>query len=65
MATLDSGFGWRGTLGEFTAYRLPGTEGIVIRRKGGVSAKRIKTAAEFEETRRCNEGFKECSKQPH
>jgi hypothetical protein len=58
MATLDSGFGWRGTLGEYTAYRLPGKEGIVIRRKGGVSAKRIKTAPEFEGTRRGNEEFK-------
>jgi hypothetical protein len=58
MATLDSGFGWRGTLGEITAYRLPGKEGIVIRRKGGVSAKRIKTAPEFEGTRRGNEEFK-------
>ncbi|RPE08201.1 hypothetical protein EGT74_14145 [Chitinophaga lutea] len=51
-----------GTVGDFTYYRLPGIDRIIVRRKGGVSKKRIKKAPEFERTRQNNVEFSGCAK---
>lgn len=57
MAKLESEFAFTGRLGDYVAYRLPGVDGIVMRRKGGVSAKRIHTDANFINTRNVNAEF--------
>lgn len=57
MAKLDSTFGFTGTIGDFTAYRVPGVDGIIIRRRGGVSANEIRFSARFANTRRVNAEF--------
>lgn len=57
MALLDSEFSFTGPLGNLSAYRMRGTDKIVIRRKGGASKKQIKTSPTFVNTRRVNAEF--------
>lgn len=57
MAKLDSTFGFSGTLGDFTAYRVPDVDGIIIRRRGGVSAHEIRFSPRFENSRRVGAEF--------
>jgi hypothetical protein len=47
MAKLDGNFGFTGTLGKLSAYKKKGTEGIVLRTKGGPSRDQVKHAAAF------------------
>jgi hypothetical protein len=58
MPILKSSFEWSGTLDQLTAYRLPGVDGTVIRRKGGVSGDVIRNSRKYESTRRNNQEFK-------
>ncbi len=58
MAILHPDFALTGTLGHITAYRVPNVNGVVVRRKGGVSAERIKKDKSYENTRRINSEFK-------
>ncbi|RPE08301.1 hypothetical protein EGT74_14670 [Chitinophaga lutea] len=51
-----------GTIGNLTYYRLPGSDKIIVRRKGGVSRKRIKNAEEYRRTRENNSEFSGCAR---
>ncbi|MBL0145603.1 MAG: hypothetical protein IPP48_07435 [Chitinophagaceae bacterium] len=62
MAKADSVVAFTGSLGPLTAYRLPGVDKPVIRRKGGITKNAIKNKASFELTRRYNEEWKACIK---
>jgi hypothetical protein len=57
MATIYGLPGYTGSLGELSAYRLRGTDRIIIRRKSGPSKKQIKQNHRFEMTRRSNENW--------
>lgn len=57
MATLISGVEFTGSLGNVTAYRMRGTDKIILRRKGGATKKRIKNDPKFDLTRRNNAEF--------
>lgn len=57
MAKLDSNFSFIGTIGNVTAYRLPGVKGVIIRRKGGATARQIREGRNYENTRRMNMEF--------
>jgi hypothetical protein len=57
MAILDSAFGFTGPLGNLSAYKMRGSDKIILRRKGGASADKIKNDPVFENTRRGNSEF--------
>jgi hypothetical protein len=57
MALLDSPITFTGSLGEITAYRLPGVNRIVLRKRSGVTAKLIRTSPNHDRTRRVNKEF--------
>jgi hypothetical protein len=52
MAKLKSPFEFVGTIHGFTTYRLPGVDGIVVRRKGGVPGHVIRSSPAFANSRR-------------
>lgn len=62
MAILDSSFEFTGPIGNMSAYRMRGSDKIIMRKKGGASKERINKAPEFENTRRCNAEFSGRSK---
>ena len=62
MAKLSGQLLFTGSLGMFTAYTAKGTEGIIIRRKGGADKKKISTSSRFARTRENNEEWKGCGK---
>jgi len=51
MAILRGGASFTGRLNDMIAYTAKGTDGIILRTKGGPSKARVKTAPEFERTR--------------
>lgn len=57
MATLQPGFTFTGTLGNMSAYRMQGSDKIILRTKGGPSKHKIKTSPTFERTRENNSEF--------
>lgn len=57
MGTLTSDIQFTGSVGNLTAYRMRGTDKIVVRRKGGATKERIKNGSEFDLTRRNNAEF--------
>jgi len=57
MATLN-GIEFTGSLGDLSAYRMKGSDKIILRKKGGPSKKQILTSRKFERTR---ENMKEFS----
>jgi hypothetical protein len=57
MAKLNSEFSFTGSLGEISAYRMRGVDGIVLRKKGGPTKKQIATSPRFETMRRGNAEF--------
>lgn len=57
MGKLLSGIQFTGSLGQLTAYRRRGTEGIIVRTKGGATRQQIKTSPSFEQVRRNNAEF--------
>jgi hypothetical protein len=57
MAILKSSFPLTGAFDEFVAYHLPGVDGIVVRRKGGVSRHTVKTSPKYETARRNSSEF--------
>ncbi len=57
MARLTGDLGFTGKLGNISAYRSKATGGIVLRTKGGPSAKQVKKGAAFENTRFNNREF--------
>lgn len=60
MALLTGEVQFTGTMGSFSAYRMKGTDKIVIRRKGGPDREQVKRHRNFEITRRQNEEWKAC-----
>ena len=57
MAFLSNGFNFEGTLGDFSAYRMKGSDRIIIRLKGGPSKKKIKTDPRMANSRRTMSEF--------
>jgi hypothetical protein len=57
MAKLDGNLGFTGSLGNISAYKKIGTEGIVLRSKGGPSGNKVKHHPAFVNTRRNNNEF--------
>lgn len=60
MAYLTGMHTYTGSVGDASAYRMHGTEKIILRQKGGPSKSRIKHHPNFEMTRRNNEEWKAC-----
>jgi len=57
MGKIEQGVEFTGSVGNFTAYRMRGVDGIVVRKKGGASKERIKKDREFLQTRLLNAEF--------
>ncbi|HEY1166391.1 MAG TPA: hypothetical protein VGE90_14525 [Chitinophaga sp.] len=47
MATLEEGFEFTGSLGKFSAYRMKGSDKIIIRKKGGPSRQQVLKSKNF------------------
>ena len=52
MAKMNSGISFTGSLGNLSAYKVKGSEDIILRTKGGPSREKVKNDASFENTRR-------------
>ena len=57
MGKIEQGVEFTGSVGNLTAYRMRGVDGIVVRKKGGASKQRIKNDREFARTRELNAEF--------
>lgn len=57
MGKIEQGVEFTGSVGNLTAYRMRGVDGIVVRMKGGASKTRIKNDREFRHTRQLNAEF--------
>lgn len=57
MARILSPVAFVGSIGNLSAYKMRGSDKIIIRTKGGASKKRIKHGPEFDMTRRHNSEF--------
>ena len=57
MGKFEQLVGFTGSVGNLTAYKMRGVDGIVVRQKGGVSKDRIKNDREFVRTRENNAEF--------
>jgi hypothetical protein len=62
MPFLEGPFAFTGTLDQFSAYRMRGIDKIVVRRKGGPSAEKVKTSPSFKNTRHTMSEFGGCSR---
>jgi hypothetical protein len=62
MPFLEGPFAFTGTLDQFSAYRMRGVDKIVVRRKGGPSAEKVKTSPSFKNTRHTMSEFGGCSR---
>jgi hypothetical protein len=60
MPLLTGALQFTGTLDGFSAYRMRGSDKIIIRRKGGPERQQIKQHENFAITRRQNEEWKAC-----
>ncbi|GGH57443.1 hypothetical protein HNQ91_000218 [Filimonas zeae] len=60
MAKLTSEILFKGRLGDVSAYTMKGASGIILRTKGGATKEKIKTAPQFEMTRRNCAEFSGC-----
>lgn len=60
MPILSGELQFTGTIGGLSAYRMRGSDKIIIRRKGGPSKQRIKKDKRFAMTRQYNEEWKAC-----
>jgi hypothetical protein len=57
MATLFSEIQFIGSLGELSAYKMRGSDKVILRTKGGPTRKQVKTARSFVNVRRINAEF--------
>jgi hypothetical protein len=57
MAKLEPGFGFTGTIANISAYKMRGSDKIIIRSKGGASKQKIRYSPNFINTRRNNMEF--------
>jgi hypothetical protein len=60
MATLAGSISYTGSIGELSAYRMRGSEKIILRTKSGPGRKQIKLNPNYEMTRLNNEEWKGC-----
>lgn len=51
MATLEEGIEFTGSIGKLSAYRMKGSDKIILRKKAGPSKRQILTSKSFERTR--------------
>lgn len=58
MARIITPIAFEGSLGNLTAYRMRGSNRIILRTKGGPSRERIRNAPAFEQVRRNNAEFR-------
>lgn len=61
MAKLQGPFGYTGSMGELSAYRMQGVDKIILRRKGGASREKIRRDPNFDLTRRNNQEWSGCT----
>jgi hypothetical protein len=57
MATLEGSILFTGSLNNLSAYKMRGSDKIIVRRKGGPSKKQVKHSPNFDLTRRNNKEF--------
>lgn len=57
MAKLEGNILFTGTLNNLSAYKMRGSDKIILRRKGGPTKKQVKHSPNFENTRRNNKEF--------
>lgn len=57
MAKIDGGFSFQGSVGGFTAYRMHGVDGIILRKKSGSVSKKVREGPNFDATKRVNQEF--------
>ena len=62
MAKAALNFPFSNSLGDYSAYKMKGSDKIILRAKGGASKIKIKTDPAFERVRRNNAEFAGCSK---
>lgn len=51
MATLEGGIEFTGSVGMLSAYRMKGSDKIILRKKGGPKKKQVLTSQKFKRTR--------------
>ena len=61
MAQLTGGITFEGSLDNISAYKMRGSDKIILRKKGGASKKQIQTGANFANTRKINSEWAGCS----
>jgi len=61
MAQLLSDFGFTGSLGKLSAYKMRGVDKTILRTRGGASKQKIKSHPNFEIVRRNNSEFGGCA----
>lgn len=61
MAIITSDLQFTGTMDNITAYKMKGSDKIIVRRKGGASKEQIKHSPAFVRTRENNTEFGGCS----
>ena len=54
MAILTEGIQFTGSIGSYSAYRMRGSDKIILRKKGGASRKQIQKDPAFQATRNLN-----------
>src|SRR5688572_15681242 len=57
MAQLDGVIQFTGSLQNLSAYKMRGSDKIILRKKGGPTRKQVKHSPKFENTRRNNKEF--------
>jgi hypothetical protein len=57
MATLENGINFTGSLGNLSAYKMKGSDKIILRTKGGPTKNQIQKSPRFERTRLNNSEF--------
>lgn len=62
MAQITDGFNYTGGLGNISAYKMRGSDKIILRTKGGPSKKQIKSSPNFAATRKNNSEWTGCTK---
>lgn len=60
MAKLEGGIHFSGGMGDLCAYRLPGSDKLIVRRKSGPDRQRILRGKNYENTRKNNAEWSGC-----
>jgi hypothetical protein len=57
MAKMESAFPFTGTIDNMSFYKMRGVEGVIGRKKGGPTSKRVKESKTYQNTRRNSTEF--------